>query len=70
MTEEIKQEVAADEEEQSKPEEVITYPLKVVYCGISGIPPEYNEWAGKKVDQDECKAWLSKNHPDLFTKLY
>ena len=50
MTEEIKQEVAADEEEQSKPEEVITYPLKVVSCGISGIPPEYNEWAGKKVD--------------------
>jgi len=45
--EELKQEVVQEEQVE---EVKVTYPLQVVYCPISGIPPEYLEWAGKKVD--------------------
>jgi len=50
--------------------EAVSYPLKMVYCGVCGIPPEYCEWAGKKVDPEECKKWLLKNEPKMAQKFY
>lgn len=46
----------------------VQYPLNVVYCPISGVPPEYSQYVMK--DLTECKAWLKENHPLMFTELY
>ena len=58
--------------EEAKVEEPVkpAYPLNMIYCGVCGLPPEYCEWSPKKVDQDECKAWLLKNHPEMHEDLY
>lgn len=53
-------EAGDNDEEVKEVPIVITYPLKMIYCGKCGLPPEYCEWSGKKFDQDECKAWVQK----------
>ena len=44
--------------------------ILVSTCSVSGLPPEYIEFAGKDVDIDACKAWLKSTHPDMYDELY
>ena len=37
---------------------------------VTGIPPEYWEYAGKGVDLEKCKQWLQTTHPGLYDQLY
>ena len=56
------------EGEKALAEANVEYPLNVVYCPISGVPPEYSQFVMK--DLTECKAWLKENHPLMFTEIY
>lgn len=47
-----------------KEAEEVRFPLKVVYCRVCGIPPEYCMF--DKKDSSECKTWLQNTHPVLF----
>jgi density-regulated protein DRP1 len=42
------------------------YPLKVVYCGVCGLPPEFCEYGP---DFEKCKPWLAQNCPNLYPDL-
>lgn len=42
-------------------------PVKVVYCGVCGLPPEYCKW-GKSFER--CKPWLRANAPELYPDLF
>ena len=33
---------------------------------VSGLPPEYCEFAGKGNDLEKCKLWLKNSHPELY----
>jgi len=44
----------------------ISYPMKVVYCGHCGLPPEYCEYFP---DYDKCRQWLEANLPSELGKL-
>ncbi|XP_038060844.1 density-regulated protein-like [Patiria miniata] len=44
----------------------VSYPLKVVYCGVCSMPVEYCEFNPAYKD---CKKWLAENCPDLFERL-
>ncbi|KAF3002001.1 Translation machinery-associated protein 22 [Curvularia kusanoi] len=44
-----------------------TLPVKVTYCGVCTLPPEYCEFGGTT---KKCEEWLEKTHPDMHTKLY
>ena len=46
---------------------MLTY---VCSCIVSGLPPEYDEWASRDVDFDACKNWLQNNHPDMYDEIY
>jgi len=48
------------DEETSLPEEPVSYPLHVVYCGNCGLPPEYCEYYP---DAENCRKWLEANLP-------
>ncbi|KAI9031624.1 translation initiation factor SUI1 [Phycomyces nitens] len=41
--------------------------VKVLYCGICTMPPEYCEFSGT---QEKCKEWLKENHEDVYSSLY
>ncbi|XAR67158.1 hypothetical protein NMG60_11013615 [Bertholletia excelsa] len=41
-------------------------PVKVLYCGVCGLPAEYCEFGP---DFAKCKPWLIKNAPDLYPDL-
>ncbi|CAN6441748.1 unnamed protein product [Victoria cruziana] len=41
-------------------------PLRVVYCGVCGLPPEYCEFGP---DFEKCKPWLIANAPDVYPDL-
>ncbi|KAF3038493.1 Translation machinery-associated protein 22 [Didymella heteroderae] len=44
-----------------------TLPVKVTYCGVCTLPPEYCEFGGTT---KKCEEWLEKEHPDMHAKLY
>ena len=46
----------------------VSYPLNVVYCPITGVPPEYAQYVVK--DLTEHKKWLKESHPLMFSELY
>ncbi|XP_019416128.1 PREDICTED: translation machinery-associated protein 22-like [Lupinus angustifolius] len=41
-------------------------PLRVLYCPICSLPPEYCEFGS---DFDKCKPWLIQNVPELYPNL-
>ncbi|KAK7283403.1 hypothetical protein RIF29_12898 [Crotalaria pallida] len=41
-------------------------PVRVVYCPVCTLPPEYCEFGS---DFDKCKPWLIQNLPDLYPDL-
>nr|KYP59300.1 Translation machinery-associated protein 22 [Cajanus cajan] len=41
-------------------------PVRVLYCGVCSLPPEYCEFGS---DFDKCKPWLIQNVPDLYPNL-
>ncbi|KAK7303960.1 hypothetical protein RJT34_14907 [Clitoria ternatea] len=41
-------------------------PVRVLYCGVCSLPPEYCEFGS---DFGKCKPWLIKNVPDLYPHL-
>jgi len=44
----------------------MTEPVKVVYCPIDGMPPDYCDYGGKF---DQCKPWLLTNYPQYYPEL-
>lgn len=42
------------------------YPVKVNYCGVCSLPPEYCEHGPLF---DRCKEWMEDNLPDDFARL-
>ena len=42
------------------------YPLRVAYCGVCALPPEYCEYG---IEQEKCKEWLKEHIPDLHDEL-
>ncbi|KAJ3702163.1 hypothetical protein LUZ61_005868 [Rhynchospora tenuis] len=42
-------------------------PVKVLYCGVCGLPAEYCEFGP---DFDKCKPWLREHAPDLYPDLF
>ncbi|KAF3051594.1 Translation machinery-associated protein 22 [Didymella keratinophila] len=44
-----------------------TLPVKVTYCGVCTLPPEYCEFGGTT---KKCEEWLEDKHPDMHAKLY
>ena len=44
---------------------VATYPLKVVYCGVCGVPPEYCCFGP---DWERCQVWIAANCPELMPR--
>lgn len=42
-------------------------PVRVQYCGVCSLPPEYCEFGP---DFDKCKPWLIQNAPDLYPDLH
>ncbi|KAL1657012.1 Translation machinery-associated protein 22 [Didymella pomorum] len=44
-----------------------TLPVKVAYCGVCTLPPEYCEFGGTT---KKCEEWLQDKHPDMHAKLY
>ncbi|KAI8507223.1 hypothetical protein Bbelb_146030 [Branchiostoma belcheri] len=49
------------------PKKNVSYPLRILYCGECTLPVEYCEYMP---NNDKCKAWLEKNLPSEFGKLY
>lgn len=49
-----------------EPQEEISYPLTVVYCGNCGLPPEYCEYFP---DNERCRKWLEENLPNQFQSV-
>jgi density-regulated protein DRP1 len=47
--------------------EELLQPVKIVYCGKCGMPPEYCDYGPDF--ESHCDPWLSKNHPVLRSKL-
>ncbi|KAL1325923.1 hypothetical protein HN51_035967 [Arachis hypogaea] len=41
-------------------------PVRVVYCPVCSMPPEYCEFGP---DFEKCKPWLIQNFPDLYPDL-
>ncbi|QCE13518.1 Density-regulated protein DRP1 [Vigna unguiculata] len=41
-------------------------PVRVLYCGVCSLPPEYCEFGS---DFEKCKPWLIQNVPDLYPNL-
>ncbi|KAF1864506.1 hypothetical protein Lal_00021929 [Lupinus albus] len=41
-------------------------PIRVIYCPICSLPPEYCEFGS---DFDRCKPWLIQNVPHLYPDL-
>ncbi|CAL1390007.1 unnamed protein product [Linum trigynum] len=41
-------------------------PVRVLYCGVCSLPPEYCEFGS---DFEKCKPWLVKNAPDVYPDL-
>ncbi|KAL8503051.1 hypothetical protein ACS0TY_021975 [Phlomoides rotata] len=41
-------------------------PVKVLYCGVCGLPAEYCEFGP---DFEKCKPWLIQNAPELYPDL-
>jgi len=50
----------------SGPQDGVSYPLCVVYCGECSMPLEYCEF---QPSYEKCKQWLEKNLPKEFKKL-
>lgn len=41
-------------------------PVRVQYCQVCSLPPEYCEFGS---DFDKCKPWLIQNAPDVYPHL-
>nr|ACU15013.1 unknown [Glycine max] len=41
-------------------------PVRVLYCGVCSLPPEYCEFGS---DFEKCKPWSIQNVPDLYPDL-
>ncbi|XP_008782546.1 translation machinery-associated protein 22 isoform X2 [Phoenix dactylifera] len=41
-------------------------PVRVLYCGVCGLPAEYCEFGP---DFERCKPWLRQHAPDLYPDL-
>lgn len=37
---------------------------------VSGLPPEYCEFAGKGNDLEKCKLWVKNTHPELYEQIW
>ncbi|UPX11803.1 Translation machinery-associated protein 22 [Ascochyta rabiei] len=44
-----------------------TLPIKVTYCGVCTLPPEYCEFGGTT---KKCEEWLADEHPAMHEVLY
>jgi len=53
-----------DEKEKTPVEKLI--PVKVLYCGVCGLPAEFCEFG---TNFEKCKPWLLQNCPDLYPQL-
>ncbi|XP_033627931.1 density-regulated protein-like [Asterias rubens] len=53
-------------EKKSTRKKDVSYPLKVIYCGVCTMPVEYCEF---NPSYKECKVWLSDHFPKLFERL-
>ncbi|KAJ3694088.1 hypothetical protein LUZ60_009568 [Juncus effusus] len=42
-------------------------PVKVLYCGVCGLPAEYCEFGP---DFEKCKPWLRSHAPNLYPDLF
>ena len=47
-------------------EDVITYPIRMIYCGHCGLPPEYCEYFP---DNEKCRKWLEAHLPSELEKV-
>jgi len=54
-----------DSEQSAVPKDP-RYPVKVEYCGVCGMPPEFCEYGGSWA---KCRTWIESNLPELFAKL-
>jgi len=45
----------------------VEYPVKIVYCGNCGLPPEFCMYY--PTEKEKCMTWLEGNIPDLFERL-
>jgi len=54
--------------EKAAPEKDERYPLKVIYCGECGLPPELCEYNPPEVFE-KCKPWLREHAPDVYPEL-
>lgn len=48
------------------PQDGVTYPISVLYCGNCSLPVEYCEY---HPEYEKCKVWLEKHLPEEFEKL-
>lgn len=52
--------------EEEAETEVISYPLRVDYCGLCSMPPEYCEYGP---DPPKCYEWMKTNLPTRYAQL-
>lgn len=48
------------------PQEGVSYPITVLYCGNCSLPVEYCEY---HPEYEKCKVWLEKHLPEEFEKI-
>eukprot|EP00184_Porphyridium_aerugineum_P007240 CAMPEP_0184700344 /NCGR_PEP_ID=MMETSP0313-20130426/12240_1 /TAXON_ID=2792 /ORGANISM="Porphyridium aerugineum, Strain SAG 1380-2" /LENGTH=206 /DNA_ID=CAMNT_0027159957 /DNA_START=70 /DNA_END=690 /DNA_ORIENTATION=+ len=48
--------------------EAVKYPMKVMYCGVCGLPPEYCEFDAKMFES--CKPWINQHCPWIYPDLF
>ncbi|XP_044729274.1 density-regulated protein homolog [Chrysoperla carnea] len=48
------------------PQDGVSYPIKVLYCGNCTLPIEYCEYYP---EYEKCKQWLERNLPSEFEKV-
>ena len=53
--------IESDDEEEEELD--LSRPIKMVYCGSCGLPPEFCDWGGKKA---ACKTWKEEHAPHLL----
>jgi len=42
------------------------FPLRVLYCGVCGLPSEYCEFGPTF---EKCKPWMQENCPDIYATI-
>lgn len=60
------QSIPDDDEETELDVESVSYPLRVDYCGLCSMPPEYCEYGP---DPPKCYEWMKTNLPTMYARL-